>query len=485
MNKTLLYLIYFCVYSAMLLVVGKGGLKGDNTLQGYFACHRQVSLPMSIATFVGTWVSAITILSLTGSIYKDGLSVLLYAVVPWFFGGLLLATIAKRLHAANVISVPELFYSRYHSRGLQIVYGILFILVYIFYLVAQYKGFGMVASELFDIPYPIAVLMVYLFIMYTTFGGYRSVLRTDMFHLILLIISLSILAISMVCRVGGFGALYGQAREISGLTYQGLEPSTNPAQLLSLFGGQYTPLISLSMFWSWGLGVAANPQYVVRIMATPNERNARKTVLYSLPILAFLYFALVQIGLGMRVLVPSLQGIETTDGIILQLINNQLYGPWSGFFLFSVLGACISTANSQLLMVASSFSYDVVRGITRDSIPERKVLSLGRLSVILGGTLAMVMSLNPPDFTLSYGADIWGLLSVLLFPPMYGTLLSPRITLRGIWACILAGAFSVAVCYPLYYLGMLPVHPAMPGVIFSTAAMLAVSFSGRKQGVTT
>mgnify|MGYP006914996629 CR=1 FL=1 len=37
----------------------------------------------------------------------------------------------------------------------------------------------MVASALFDIPYPVAVLMVYLFILYTTFGGYRSVVRTD------------------------------------------------------------------------------------------------------------------------------------------------------------------------------------------------------------------------------------------------------------------------------------------------------------------
>ncbi len=51
-----------------------------------------------------------------------------------------------------IITVPELFRIRYGSRALQIVYGVIFILVYIFYLVAQYKGFGMVASALFDIP---------------------------------------------------------------------------------------------------------------------------------------------------------------------------------------------------------------------------------------------------------------------------------------------------------------------------------------------
>ena len=358
------------------------------------------------------------------------------------------------------------------------VYAAIIILVYIFYLVTQYKGFGMISAALFDIPYPVGVGMVYLFILYTTFGGYRSVVRTDVFNLILLVLGLAVLTVSILTRVGGLGALYQKAGELT--CYSAVQLTPAKAPLLSLFGGRYTPISSLSMFWGWGLGVAANPQYLVRMLGASSHTNARKTVLYSLLLLLAIYCALIHIGLGMRVLMPQLPEPVATDGIIIRLINNELYGPWSGFFLFAVFGACVSTANSQLLLIASSFSYDILRGVSHREVPAGRVVTLGRLAVLGGGTVAMLLTLNPPDFALSYGGDVWGIVSILLFPPLYGTLLSRRLTLRGIWACIISGALAIAILYPLYYQGAFTAHPAMFGMPLSTAVM--VLFSRKKEG---
>lgn len=482
MNKTVLYLIYFCVYSVALLLIGKSSLRDNRTVSSYFTCDRKVSLPLCICTFAGTWLSAITILSLTGGVYEDGLAVLFYSVVPWFLGGLLLAAVSRRLYAWDAITIPEIFRKRYQSPKLQMAYGIIFIAVYVFYLVTQYKGFGMVASALFDIPYPAAVLMVYLFILYTTFGGYRSVVRTDAFNLTLLSVGLIILFFTIVNRVGGFSELYIQAKQTFGYAHPGVKHPTQPGELLSLFNSRYTPLISLSMFWGWGLGVAANPQYTIRMLCAKNEKTARRTVLGALILLVVLYFTLVHIGLGMRVLVPTLPYVQSSDEVIIRLLNQELYSGWSGFFLFAIIGACVSTANSQLLLIASSFSYDVVRTAAPKPISEQRVLTLGRLAVFGGGTISMLMALNPPDFTLSYGGDVWGAVSILLFPPMYGTLLCRWITKRGVWACILAGAAAILVLYPLYYARHLSIHPALPGVLISTAAMAVVSLLDRRRG---
>ena len=481
-SRTLLYLCYFCVYSIVLLIIGKSSLRDANTPEDYFICERKVNLPLCVCTFTGTWISAITILSLTGSVYEDGLPALIFSVVPWFLGAFLLGLVTRRLYQNSIITVPELFRIRYGSRALQIVYGVIFILVYIFYLVAQYKGFGMVASALFDIPYPVAVVMVYLFIIYTTFGGYRSVVRTDMFNLILLTISLIVLFFSVVSQAGGLGTLYNQAGQLSGRAHAAVASPNQPGDLLALFGGRYTPLVSLSMFWGWGLGLAANPQYLVRLLGARDRKTAQRTVVYSLLLLAVIYFLLTNIALGMRVLIPSLPFAETTDGILIRLINNELYGPWSGFFLFSVIGACVSTANSQLLLIASSFSYDVLPGIFFRDISAKQTVTLGRLAVFGGGTFSMLLTLNPPNFTLSYGGDIWGIVSILLFPPLYGTLLNIRLTKYGIWACILVGCGSILILYPLYYTGALTAHPAMFGVPLSTAAMLLVSAAERRMG---
>lgn len=473
MSKTILYLGYFCLYSVVLLVIGKSSLRDGSTPEDYFICERKVGLPQCVCTFTGTWVSAITILSLTGSVYEDGLAVLFYSVIPWFLGAFLLALIARRLYGNGIITIPELFRVRYGSKALQAIYAAIIILVYVFYLVSQYKGFGMISAALFNIPYPVGVGMVYLFILYTTFGGYRSVVRTDVFNLILLVVGLAVLMASVLTQVGGFKTLYEQAGRLT--CYSAARPSLERDSLLAPFGGRYTPMVSLSMFWGWGLGLAANPQYLVRMLGASSGRNARRTVLYSLVLLSAIYFALIHIGLGMRVLVPELPEAVTTDGIIIRLINNELYGPWSGFFLFAVFGACISTANSQLLLIASSFSYDLVKGLTYRELPAARVVNLGRLAVLGGGTLAMLLTLNPPDFTLSYGGDLWGVLSILLFPPLYGTLLSRRLTRRGIWACLITGGISIAALYPLYYQGAFTAHPAMFGMPLATAAMITVS----------
>ena len=77
MSKTGLYLIYFCVYSFALMIIGKSSLRGGISLRDYYICDRSVGLPMCVCTFTGTWVSAITILSLTGSVYEDGISALI------------------------------------------------------------------------------------------------------------------------------------------------------------------------------------------------------------------------------------------------------------------------------------------------------------------------------------------------------------------------------------------------------------------------
>ena len=480
MGKTGLYLCYFCIYSLAVLIVGKSSINGEESVSEYFTCRRTLSLPRCVCTFAGTWVSAITILSLTGSVYEDGLSVILYSVVPWFLGAFILATVSSRIYEQDIVTVPELFYKRYGSRGLQVTYGAIFIFVYVFYLVSQYKGFGIVASAVFNIPYPVGVAMVYLFIIYTTFGGYRSVVRTDVFHLILLLLGIAAVLLTVISKVGGMGELYRKASEIAGAAHDGPVYAMEPGDMLSLFGGRYTPLVSLSMFWGWGLGLAANPQYIVRVLSARDKRTAGRTVLAALLVLVAVYFGLLHIGLGLRVLVPHIDAAMATDSIFVRLINHELYGPWSGFFLFAVIGACISTANSQLLLIASSFSYDIVGGLSKKPVPEHKTVTLGRLAVLGGGTLAMILTLRPPLFTLSYGGDLWGIISILFFPPLYGTLLCCRITVRGLRACLLTGVAAIAVLYPLHYAGTLTMHPAMLATPLTAGCLWLFSREGDK-----
>ena len=177
------------------------------------------------------------------------------------------------------------------------------------------------------------------------------------------------------------------------------------------------------MFFGWGLGLAANPQYMVRLLSARDKRTARHTVLSALCYLVVFYFALLTIGLGMRALFPSLGEVQHADDVVVYVFNNPLYTPLNTLFLFAILGACISTSNSQLLLFSTSFAYDFVRPLLKKPPREYTMILLTRAGVLLGGTLSLLFSTPPPDSLLSYGGDIWGVFGVTFFPTLYGTFL--------------------------------------------------------------
>jgi len=127
MGKTAIYLGFFCIYSVILLIMGKGSFGGNSTPEEYFICERKVGLRECVCTFTGTWISAITILSLTGSVYEEGISPLLYSVVPWFLGAFFLALVTKYLYRSKAITVPEMIRLNFGSGTLQAAAAALFL----------------------------------------------------------------------------------------------------------------------------------------------------------------------------------------------------------------------------------------------------------------------------------------------------------------------------------------------------------------------
>lgn len=482
-DKEILYLGCFALYSIVLLIVGKSRTQQQNTLRHFYLGNRQLSLFRSTLTFIGTWISAATILGFTGNVFESGLAPLLYSVVPWFFGAFLLQMISGRLYGYDVLTIPELIGKKYGSKWLQILFALVMMVTYTLYIIIHIKGFGLVASGLFNIPYNVATLMIYLFILYSTFGGYRAVTRIDVAHILLLTVGTASVYLLVVGQAGGFSELFRKAGEVSGYAHGGSVSVNQPGDLFRLFDGEkFTPRMSTTMFFGWGLGLASNPQYMIRMLSAKDKRSARSTVRSALCYLAVFYFALLTIGLGMRVLFPSLAAVTNADDVVVYVLNDRLFTPLNTLFLFAILGACVSVANSQLLLFSTSFAYDVIRPLCPKPPREYTTILLTRLGVLIGGTLSLLFSTHPPASLLSYGGDIWGIFGVIFFPALYGAFLYPKATRQGAWAALLVGLLAIAVFYPLYYSQILPVHPAFPGTVLSSLGFFFTSRLTWKEG---
>ena len=415
--------------------------------------------------------------------FESGLAPLLYSVVPWFFGAFLLQMISGRLYGYDVLTIPELIGKKYGSKWLQILFALVMMVTYTLYIIIHIKGFGLVASGLFNIPYNVATLMIYLFILYSTFGGYRAVTRIDVAHILLLTVGTASVYLLVVGQAGGFSELFRKAGEVSGYAHGGSVSVNQPGDLFRLFDGEkFTPRMSTTMFFGWGLGLASNPQYMIRMLSAKDKRSARSTVRSALCYLAVFYFALLTIGLGMRVLFPSLAAVTNADDVVVYVLNDRLFTPLNTLFLFAILGACVSVANSQLLLFSTSFAYDVIRPLCPKPPREYTTILLTRLGVLIGGTLSLLFSTHPPASLLSYGGDIWGIFGVIFFPALYGAFLYPKATRQGAWAALLVGLLAIAVFYPLYYSQILPVHPAFPGTVLSSLGFFFTSRLTWKEG---
>lgn len=479
MNKTIIYLLYFTIYAIILLFFGKSGYKETKNTRDFFVAGNRLGLIASIFTFSATWFSAASMQGVTGTLFSYGYNTVLYAVVPWFLGAAFLVVLASKLKQYDILTVPEYFYLRYNSKKLQAIAGLLIVFNYIFYIIIQIRGFGIVISQLLDVNYIFAIILVYLFIIYTTFGGLFSVAKTDSLNIVLTAIGTILAAFIVLRDIGGLTLMHEGAELINTRPFSSFLKPTEQGALLDPFAkGQLPAFLTFTSFFGWGLGLAANPQYAIRIISAKNTKTAIKMICYSVFFLAFLYIGLMVIGIGGRVLQPTIQSIESVDEVFPFLINNVIYSSFSGLILMSITAAAISTANSQLLVAASGFTYDIYKNLFNPKIPEDKFLNFNRIFIFIAGTVSVLLAINPPDSLLVFGGYIWGFFSSTFLLPLYGGLFWKKATREGAIASFIVGLITISFfMIRTHFIGVNNslVHPAFPGVIASTLTFYFVS----------
>ncbi len=472
MNRVMVYMLYFTIYTVLLLMMGKAGFKKTNTIKDFCVADNKLGLFVSVSTFTATLFSAVSMQSVTGSVYIYGYSPLLYSVVGWLLGCALLIFVADRIRCYDIATVPEYFKIRYRSSGYQAFTGMIIVLCYILYIVIQIKGFGIVVSELLDINYNVAILLIYLFVVYTSFGGLFSVAKTDALNLIMIFIGILIIACAVLINGGGITAIHENAAQISDGAM--LDPTSN---------GYFSPIMIITTGMAWGLGTAANPQYIIRISSAKSKRTAMKMISLSTIILSAMYLGLVIIGIGARAQEHSAVPVSTIDEMLSFFVHNN-FGPYiSGIMFISIIAASISTANSQLLLLAGSFNYDIYKNLFKKDMSNEKFLNMNRLVIFIAGTISLILSINPVETLLIYGSYVWSIFSVTYLCPLYGGLYWKKSTKEG---AIISSIAGMAVLSTLYLFNNISgadtiIHPVLPATFVSALVFYIVSLKTYRQ----
>ena len=128
-----------------------------------------------------------------------------------------------------------------------------------------------------------------------------------------------------------------------------------------------------------------------------------------------------------------------------------------GLFLCGILAAIMSTADSQLLVTASSVAEDLFKGVIKKDAKDKTVLDVSRATVVIVAVLAYLIALNPDSSVMKLVSNAWAGFGAAFGPIVILSLYWKRTNLAGAIAGIVSGAVTVLVWdyLPLFHTGVL------------------------------
>jgi len=466
----------FVAYLIMMLGIGYVAYLRTSSSSDYFLGGRSLG-PWPAALSAGASdMSGWLLLGLPGYAYAAGIEAF------WLAGGLLVGTwanwliSAKRLRtysiATDALTIPEFLARRFNdnSKMIQTISAFFILLFFLFYTSSGLVAGGKLFETVFGLDYSIAVVVgAVCVVSYTLFGGFLAVSWTDLVQGLLMAAALMIVPVAAMN--GGFGQLEADLVAI------------NPELMTFWEDSKGEPLsaIAIISLVAWGLGYFGQPHILARFKASRTNKDLdtarRIAVIWS----ALSMVGAMLVGLVGLVYVTNAQGGQLADGekIFMVLVNAMFHPVIAGILLAAILAAIMSTADSQLLVSSSALAEDFYKQVFRPDASSEEVVKVGRVGVVLISIFALVLATNPDSSVLGLVSYAWAGFGAAFGPAIVLSLYWSRMNRNGALAGIIVGGVTIVIWKQLSG-GIFDVYEIVPGMIFSTIAIVAVSLASKE-----
>ena len=458
MTNTVWILIAFAVYLLGMIVIGVLCIKENNDSEDYFLGGRNLGGFVAALSAQASDMSGWLLMGLPGAVYAFGTG------QAWIAIGLFIGTVCNWLfisgrlrrytiRANNSLTLPMYFENRFHDkkRVLLFISSVTIVIFFLVYTASALAAGGKLFSSVFNIDYRVALAVGAIVILtYTFMGGFWAVCVTDFVQGTLMLIAL--LAVPIIAYV-----TVGKTNMVDLLNQSGVAGGT--ASFLNLFENKGEPIKAIDIIsnLAWGLGYCGMPHILVRFMAVRDEKELKKSKSVAIIWVAISLICACIIGVvGRAYLYPTVLGTDGASSVenvfismITQVFTKQFSMPFiGGIFLCGVLAAIMSTADSQLLVTASSVAEDIYKGVIKKNAKEEnegKVLMISRVTVVVVAILAYLIALNPNNSIMTLVSDAWAGLGSAFGPIVLLSLFWKRTNFQGAVAGIVSGAVAVLV----------------------------------------
>ena len=369
--------------------------------------------------------------------------------------------------SSESLTLPELLGKRFASQKVRSTSAAIVLVASILYMTAVYKGIGNLFESLLGVSYASAIGMVLVIVvLYTSVGGFHSVVRTDVVQALIMIVAAVLLFRAITEAAGGVGAirqLAGDARTASLLEWDTAMP-------LSLL---------LGVLLATTIKFVVEPRQLSRFFALESPRAARRGVIVSTLAFLVVFSLLAPLGLYAHLLQVE---VDDSDRVIPELLARPdlFSAPVAALLLLAMLSAAMSSLDSVLLVLASSFQRDLVEAWRRPRAGQAKAppaeassIRATRISVVGFALLTAAVALRPPAGIVELTAFSGALYGACFLPAVILGLYWRRGSAQAVLASIGTGV-AILLLWPLLPLAAV-VHAVFPAIFFSLAVYVALA----------
>lgn len=411
------------IYLVAMLAIGALAARRSKTKTDFIVAGRGLSLPITAATLLATWMGAGTIMGAAGAAYLGGV----YATIADPFGagaclliaGMFFVRILRRMRLLTIIDLFEIKYGRHAT----VIAAVTQLVAFVGWIGAQLVAFGFILHALTGIPEWLGIVLATAIVLaYTTAGGMWAVALTDAAQMVLMLIGLVLMVPAVLGEFGGWDELLA-AVDSASLRFTPAGNSFN----------EWTHY--LSAWFVIGIGSLTGQDLMQRALSSRDEAVAQNAC--YLAGFGYLTFGLIPVFLGIAgaLLMP---GLADPEHVVPELALRLLSPPMQAVFVGALLSAIMSSADSALLAPASVMAENIAPMIKPDMNDEQK-LAVARWSVPVLGLLSLGIALWAGT-VYRLMLDAFSLELVAMVVPLIAAVWWPKANRTGALASLYCGA---------------------------------------------
>jgi solute:Na+ symporter, SSS family len=347
----------------------------------------------------------------------------------WYMGcaaiGLLaLIPLISRVSKLGRFTLPDLLGKMYNNNQAKTISSIIIPIAWLGIIAAQIIAAARILQSFIGIDYSIGVIISgSVFIIYTLAGGQFSILKTDLFQAILILIGLMIIV---------FFVVENRCDNITNLT-----------SLKFPFNSHFSPVDLFVLLITYSSTFTFGPDIYSRIFCSKNVKTAKISVFATAIILLFVAFSIGLISVyGSKCVTPSSNG-----SLMIDVCKNVLPSWAVGIIVLALLSAVLSSAATTILSASIILTDLYEKG--KFGI---KTLRNTRILISIVGLISIVIALN---FTSIIGILLIALTvySGAFIIPIFFGLLGIRLNSKSLIPAMIIGGLFALTGKIIYYTG--------------------------------